>query len=289
MKAQCVSPIAALALVFAAGCSGKTSDATSAPEAGTDGHTSSSFEPQLPRPLAHGAGSAEPLICQYADAGWGGRTASTAALPQFVLYGDGLLVFGPPVPYSYQMKQARVTEAGIQFLVGRLDDLGLFAADIRLSDEGVADAAWSTLRLVAADHDRRHTVYPAGDFGETASGQALQQGYAAVDFASLPNETIVEPPRPMEYSRVSLRVRLSSDRCEKAAVWPLAAPPALEPSKEETCMDLDRETALPFEPVEPGFDRIPMRAGDTCLKVTYRPVLPHEVACAYGQPSGCGF
>lgn len=54
-------------------------------------------------------------------------------------------------------------------------------------------------------------------------------------------------------------------------------------------MDLDRESALPFEPVEPGFDRIAMRAGDTCLSVTYRPVLPHEVACAGGQPSGCGF
>jgi hypothetical protein len=210
-------------------------------------------------------------------------------LPQFVLYGDGQLVFGPPAAYSYQMEQARVDEAGMQFLMARLDDLGLFTTDIRLSDEGIADAAYSTLRLVADGHGRRHTVYPAGDFGDTAAGQALQQGYAALHLASLPTETIVDPPGPLEYSRVSLRVALYPDSCDHAPAWPLAALPSLGPSN-ETCMDLDREAALPFKPVEPGFDNVvPMRAGDTCVYITYRPVLPHEVACGHGEPSGCGF
>lgn len=103
-----------------------------------------------------------------------------------------------------------------QLFLGHLDDLGLFAADISVTKSNVADAASSSLRLAVDGYDRQHRVYPAGDYGDTAEGRALQQGY---------------------------------------------------------------ETLSP----------ISMRAGDVCVNVTYRPVLPHEAACAEGEPGACGF
>ena len=286
--------------LLALGCSGRAADPTPGPNAGgtdghtevgrggTGGHTGPLLDPQLTRPVAHGNAPADVLVCKYTQSGWGLAAYKTAGLPQFVLYGDGLVVFGPPLAYSYQMRQARVDEAGIQFLLGRLDDVGLFAADIALRTGNVSDAASTTLRLVVDGYALKHSVYPAEDYGDTEQGRALQQGHALLSLGAFPSENIIEPIRALEYSRVSLSVRRVSGPCDDAPLWPLPTLPDLE-LHARTCLDLDREHAQPFTPLDPGFDNfISMRAGEGCVEVMYRPVLSHEAACTDAELRPCG-
>jgi hypothetical protein len=145
------------------------------------------------------------------------------------------------------------------------------------------------LRLVVGNLDRQHRVYPAGGYDDTSEGRALRDGYAALDIDTWPPATFVEPTKDLEYSRVNLRVRRFLGPCDDAPAWPLTTSPAIQVG-ERTCLDLDRETARPFTPVAPGGDNsISMRSGEACLEVMYRLVLPHEAACADGQPSACDF
>jgi hypothetical protein len=146
----------ALAAVVLAGCSGGSGrDPSASPTPSGD--------------IAHPIGDA--LILSVANSG--GFVAPDfllGALPSFALTGDGrVLVPGPqieifPGPILPNIQQRRLTEAGIQAVLGAVAETGLFKAnlDLRGANAMVADASDTVFTLNADGRGVTVSVYALG-------------------------------------------------------------------------------------------------------------------------------
>ncbi len=136
---------------------------------GPGGGGGPSASPNQNGDIAHPNGDALILSVAYSG-GFVAPDFLLGALPSFVLTGDGrVLVQGAqaaifPGPMLPSILQRRLTEAGIQKILGAVAETGLFKADLKLNGANamVADAADTVFTLHADGREVTVSVYALG-------------------------------------------------------------------------------------------------------------------------------
>jgi hypothetical protein len=174
-----------------------------------------------------------------------------SSIPPLSLYGDGLAVVeGPqiaihPAPALPNLRQMRLTEEGIQAVLGAAADAGIIGADRRYDNPMVADAAYTLITVIAGGTAGRVAVEALG-IGENPEWTpaereqvaAIQRFFSqAIDLASwLPPEAIASAHA--EYPTERLQVTASP------MGPPVGTPEANDPGLDQTPVDWPLATAL---------------------------------------------
>lgn len=237
-------------------------------------------------------------------------------MPWFVLYGDGLvLTQGPviaiyPPPALPNLRQMRLSEAGIQAVLAEAQHAGLLKEDLFLRTDMVMDAPTTTFTTTAGGKTTVVSAYalmpepPAGTSGAVAEqyrklGAFQSQIQTLADW--LPDGAIAEPDADYQISRIqvvsipvgSLQVPL--DENQAAMDWPLATgladlgePVANTPAQyagmpefaDARCAVIEGDDAATLvAALSQANSQTPWTSGGAQFALFPRPLLPGEAGC----------
>lgn len=110
--------------------------------------------------------SPDEVIAQYAIFGGFRMRPSATELPQWVLYGDGTVVWtmegDPTTGFTNQIMVGQLTEAEMRELLTAVNESGFWQLDDRYSEDLIADAASAGILINLTNQAKQVVVYPAG-------------------------------------------------------------------------------------------------------------------------------
>jgi hypothetical protein len=269
-----------------------------------------------PAPIAHPTGADGLVLRIDISGGFVPASFLLTAMPDFSLYGDGRLIFlGPqidiyPPPALPNLRTVRLTEQGIQQVLGEAQHAGLFEGSRTYQENQVADAATTTFMLNAANTSIVVSAYALGigndpawsDEERTARAKlfAFAQQMATLP-QSLPAAAIVEPEAAYKVDRLQVVAQPISPESPASTPtpastpipqppmdWPLATPLAAMGSPfqapghigDTRCAEITGGDAHALiEALDAANALTPWRSDGQTYRVLVRPVLPDERAC----------
>jgi hypothetical protein len=147
------------------------SSATAAPSGGPGGSPGGVT-------ILHPTGAAD-LVLRYAEVGgFAGPRADLGRYPTIAVYGDGSVITQGPVaaifpgPALPNLIVTKLTEAGLQKLLGAAAAAGLLGPDAQYDAVGIADATTADFTVVAAGSKHHISAYALGFSDATREGGA---------------------------------------------------------------------------------------------------------------------
>lgn len=260
--------------------------------------------PSAPAGIDHAPGADQLVLRIDTDGGFVAPGFILTHLPEFSLYGDGRIVVpGPqieiyPAPALPSLVEMRVSEAGIQRILGAAGATGLLGPDRHYDAVGIADAGTTTFTLISGGV--RHTVSAYALGIDAQAPQAGPDGAARQLLAAFRDrlsggmdwlaDTVVEVQTQYAFRAV----RVYSDPAQPGqdpngveptlADWPLAAPLAAgQPAgggPDTKCTLVEGDGLAALLPVLRSANQLTIwRSGGSEYQLRLRPLLPDESGC----------
>jgi hypothetical protein len=154
---------------------------------------------------AHPTGADEAVVEILYEGGFATPEMLFSRAPLLLITGDGRVITEGPVPAIYpgpllpNLIERSITEAGIQALLAKADELGLLADTNYLPNNQVADAPNTVVRITVDGTTYTHDAYALGLQEETGSNRAnlFEFVTAASDLAGTVGADQLGPDAPM--------------------------------------------------------------------------------------------
>lgn len=229
-------------------------------------------------------------------------------LPAVSVYGDGRVVTqGPqieiyPGPALPNLQASRISEAGLQRILGAARDAGLLGPDATYPYPGIMDAATTTF-VVGADGATHSTSAYALGIGQDAVGitpreAALRAKLAAFsgqmgDLSAWLSSDVVAAEAPFAFETVRILVTPGEPTTTDAGItptvvdWPLAEPLASAGVPLEgigqpgtRCVLVTGDDLATVRPLLEAANQLTyLRSAGSTWAMSLRPLLPDEVGC----------
>lgn len=264
--------------------------------------------------IEHPTGANEVVIRIAAVGGFVPVDISLSQFPQFSLFGDGVAVTtGPmidifPPPALPNVRQVRLSEAGIQQVLGAATEAGLLAGDASYDNTRVTDLPTTTFTVNAAGKTTTVSAYALGfdddpnwtDAEREAIGKLVEFANKTFDLASwIDPANLLSADEAYPITRLQIVAREvmptegtpspgDEELVQEPIDWPLAvsiadATPAtglIGPEDPTRCGILEGEDAATLLAAAAQANTLtPWVSGDTSYILTFRPLLPDETGC----------
>lgn len=224
--------------------------------------------------------------------------AALGTVPTVTVLGDGTVITPAPVPAIYPgpaitpLQARTISATEVDGLVEKAHSLGLLSGTLEFGQPPVADAADTTVTIVAGGRTHRHTAY-ALDIGDIRGEQGRTSGVGETEaknrralsaFIGELTSASGAGDRPWTPPAVAVYVLGGYQAADPALAqppqpWPLAGAPQTEGNRPCTLIEGNDVPAL-LQALLKANALTPWVIGGTQRAVAFRPVVP-------GQP-GCG-
>jgi len=229
-------------------------------------------------------------------------------LPAVSVYGDGRVITqGPqieiyPGPALPNLLVSRVSEAGLQAILGAARDAGLLGPDASYPYPGIMDAPTTTF-VVGADGATHTTSAYALGIGQDAVGITPQEAAARARLAAFSGQLsdlpgwlgsdVVAAEAPFAFDAIRMLVTPGEPTATDAGItpsvvdWPLAQPldtsgiPLEGVGQPGTrCVIVTGDDLATVRPILDAADQLTyLRSAGSTWAMSLRPLLPDEVGC----------
>jgi hypothetical protein len=273
--------------------------------------------------IEHPMGSEEVVLRVESGGGLMPPQYLVMQMPSFVLYGDGLVVTQGPVIAIYpppalpNLRQMRLSEAGIQAVLVEAQRAGLLKEDLFLRTDMVMDAPTTTFTTTAGGKTTVVSAYalmpepPAGTSGAVAEqyrklGEFQTKLNTLADW--LPADGIAEPDADFNITRIQIvsipvdSLQVPLDEGQSTVDWPLGTgladlgePVANTPAQyagmpefaAARCAVIEGDDAATLvAALNQANSQTPWDSSGVQFALFPRPLLPGEVGCPPEQMTG---